>query len=47
MDFKQVIYEIYDHRINNAWEINGMVNTTYMGFDEHLLCYFLQNYKIR
>ena len=46
-DFKLLIYEIYDHRIYNAPEINGMINTNYLGMDEHLICFFVQKYKVR
>ena len=40
-DFKQLIYEIYDHRIYHAPEINGMINTNFMGMEEHLICFFV------
>ena len=43
-DFKQLIYEIYDHRIYHAPEINGAINTNYMGMDEHLICFFIEKY---
>ena len=46
-DVKQLIYEIYDHRIYHAPEINGMINTTYMGMDEHLICFFLSKHQNR
>lgn len=46
-DFKQLIFDIYDHRIFNAPEINGMINTNYMGLDEHLICFFLNKYQTR
>ena len=45
--FKSLIWEIYDHRINNAPEINGTINTSYMTLDEHLLIYLLQKHKTR
>ena len=38
-DFKKEIYNIYDHRVENAPEINGLINNTYMTLDEHLLLY--------
>jgi len=38
-DFKKTLFDIYDHRIENAPEINGAINTTYMTLDEHLLVY--------
>jgi hypothetical protein len=40
-DFKSQIYAIYDHRIVNAPEINGAINTTYLTLDEHMLIYFV------
>lgn len=42
-----MIYEIYDHRIQHAPEIQGTVNTTYMTLDEHLLVYFLEKNHTR
>lgn len=46
-DFKQLIYEIYDHRIENAPEINGMINNTYMSMEEHLIVFFTMRYRQR
>ena len=46
-DFKQTIYEIYDHRILHAPEINGAINTTYLGMNEHLILFFTNKYKVR
>ena len=46
-EFKQVLFEIYDHRIQYAPEINGCVNTTYMGMEEHLVTYFIEKYRMR
>ena len=46
-DFKQTIYEIYDHRILHAPEINGAINTTYLGMNEHLILFFTHKYKVR
>jgi len=46
-DFKQLIFEIYDHRIEHAPEINGMINNSYMSMEEHLICYFTQRYRTR
>ena len=40
-DFKKEIIEIYDHRIEQAAEINGVINTSYMSMDEHLVVYFV------
>jgi len=46
-DFKTQIYEIYDHRIYHAPEINGAINTTYMTLDEHMLVFFTEKFKVR
>lgn len=46
-EFKQLIYDIYDHRIFHAPEINGGINTNYMNMDEHLICFFLEKYLSR
>ena len=32
-EFKNLLYDIYDHRIANAPEINGGINTNYMGME--------------
>ena len=46
-DFKQLINDIYDHRIWFTPEINGAVNTTFMGLDEHLIIFYALLYKER
>ena len=38
-DFKKFIWEIIDHRIENSPEILGVINTSYMSLDEHLVVY--------
>ena len=40
-EFKSLLYDIYDNRIEYAPEINGAINTNYMGMEEHLICYFI------
>ena len=45
--FKNLIYEIYDHRILHATEINGALNASYMTLDEHLLIFMLEKHKSR
>lgn len=45
--FKTLIYEIYDHRIQHGTEINGVLNTSYMTLDEHLLIFMLEKHKSR
>lgn len=37
--FKQKLLEVLDHRIDQASEINGAVNNSYMSLDEHLVIY--------
>lgn len=46
-EFKQLIYEIFDHRIEHAPEINGMINNSYMSMEEHLIIFFTQKYRTR
>ena len=46
-EFKNVLFDIYDHRIMHAPEINGGVNTNYTGMEEHLICYFIEKHKLR
>jgi hypothetical protein len=47
LEFKQLIYEIYDHRIHHAPEICGAVNHSYLSLDEHLIIFFLTKYGVR
>ena len=42
--FKKEIFEIIDHRIENASEINGVVNTSYMSLDEHLIIFMVHKF---
>ena len=42
-DFKKVIFDIIDHRIEFSPEINGAINTTYMSMDEHLVIYMVNS----
>ena len=42
-----MIFEIYDHRIKYAEEIDGGINNTFMSFDEHLLVVMLERNKTR
>jgi hypothetical protein len=44
---KALIFEIYDHRLLNAEEIDSGTNSTHMPFDEHLCCFMLEKYKTR
>ena len=39
--FKQLIYNIYEHRIDNAAELQGGVNSSYCPINEHILIYFV------
>lgn len=47
MTFKAQLFEIYDHRIKHAEEIDGGVNNTYMSFDEHLLIVLFEKNQAR
>jgi hypothetical protein len=42
--FKKEIFDIIDHRIEHAFEINGVINTSYMSLDEHLLVYIVHTF---
>ena len=42
-EFKKIIFEIIDHRIEFAPEINGVINTSYLSLDEHLLIYMVDS----
>jgi hypothetical protein len=44
---KQMIFEILDHRVKHAEEIDGTINTTYMSLDEHLIIFMLEKHKSR
>ena len=44
---KQTIFQIYDHRIHHAPEIQGMISESYLKMDEHLVIYFLERSKGR
>jgi hypothetical protein len=39
--FKDILFDIYDHRIKNAPELNGAANTNYCCLNEHLLMFFV------
>ena len=39
------IFNVIDHRIEMAPEINGAVNTNYMSMSEHLLIYHVQLFE--
>lgn len=44
---KTLIWDIYEHRLVHAGEINGTVNNTYCSLDEHLLVFMFDKYKNR
>lgn len=43
--FKTILFDIYDHRIEHAPEINGAVNTTYLALEEHLILFMIERHK--
>jgi DNA mismatch repair ATPase MutL len=45
--FKVKLFDIYEHRIENAMEISGAVNNSYLTLEEHLLIYFIEKHSIR
>ena len=42
IDFKQIIFKLYDHRIENGHEINGSANMNYCALNEYLIVYFME-----
>ena len=44
---KELMFDIYDHRIKNAPEINGSANTNYCTLNEHLLIFFVNKCRNR
>lgn len=44
---KEILFDIYDHRIKNAPELNGSINTTYCSLAEHLPMFFIEKYRKR
>lgn len=47
VEFKEVIFSLYDHRIQNAHEINGSANMSYVALNEYLLIFFMDLYRER
>lgn len=45
--FKELIFDIYDHRITNAPEINNSMNSSYCTMNEHIIIYFVDVFKNR
>lgn len=45
--FKELIFDIYDHRVVNAPEINNSMNSSYCTLNEHLLIFFVEKYRTR
>jgi hypothetical protein len=41
---KSLIFDILDHRLANAEEIDSGTNNTYMSMDEHLLVFMLERH---
>ena len=46
-DFKLLLFDFYDHRIQNQAELTGAINNQYVNFDEYMLIFFLDKYKTR
>lgn len=46
-NFKVLIWDIYNHRINHAPEINGAINTSHLSLDEHLVVFMLHRHGSR
>jgi hypothetical protein len=45
-EFKKTIFDIIDHRIEFAAEINGAINTSYMSLDEHLIVFWTNSFML-
>ena len=45
--FKEMMFDVYDHRILHAPELNGSVNTNYCALNEHFLVYFVDQLRKR
>ena len=43
--FKKKLFDIYEHRIENAQEIFGAINHSYMALEEHFLIYWLERFN--
>lgn len=43
--FKKEIIDILDHRIEHAHEINGVVNTSHLSLDDHLIVYMVHSFE--
>jgi hypothetical protein len=44
---KQLIFEILDHRLKHAEEIDSVLTDTYVSLDEHLILFMLEKHKSR
>ena len=47
VSIKAMIFELYDHRLKHAEEVDGATNTALMSMDEHLACYMLLKHQTR
>ena len=45
--FKQLLYRIYEHRVEFAHEINGTANSSYCALQEYILVYFFDTLRDR
>lgn len=45
--FKEIIYDLYDHRIKYAPELNGSANSSYCSLNEHLIMFFVEQHGNR
>jgi hypothetical protein len=43
--FKKKLFDIYEHRIENAQEICGAIKPSYMELEEHFLIYWLERFN--
>ena len=46
-EFKRLLYDVYDHRVEHAAEVNGLANNQYCALNEYVLVYMIEVYKTR
>ena len=47
IEFKQLIFKVYDHRIENAAEVNGFILNSYVTLNEYLVVFFMDVFRDR
>jgi hypothetical protein len=47
LHFRKLLFDIYNDRLQNDWEVQGALATTSMPFDEYVCAFFLRVHKLR